>query len=86
MSNQPKPDQSPVPDPHRTAPITAPQPRWAPIDTSAYIERLEHVKALLEQASALAATTEAARMAPLVELHHRLAEEGRGNPHRRPHR
>ena len=61
-------------------------PRWTPIDAGSYIERLEQVKALLEQAAVLAATTEAARIGPLVELQHRLAEEGRGNPHRRPHR
>lgn len=80
-------DQTPAPDPRDPRPpTTAPAPRWTPIDTSAYIERLEHVKALLEQATALAAATEAARMAPLVELQHRLAEDGRGHPHRRPHR
>jgi hypothetical protein len=80
-------DHTPTPDPlDPRTPATAAPPRWAPIDTSAYIERLEQVKALLEQATALAAATEAARMAPLVELQHRLAEDGRGHPHRRPHR
>ena len=79
---------------HAAAPDPAPRPsappggerRWQPIDASAYVERLEAVKALLEQASALAAVTEAARMAPLVELQNRLAEDGRGHAHRRPHR
>jgi hypothetical protein len=56
--------------------------RWAPIDASSYIERLEQVKALLEQASVLAAARDAARIAPLVELQRRLAEENRGHPHR----
>ena len=78
------PDLTPEQRP-RPAPPDQPQ-RWTPIDASSYIDRLEQVKALLEQATALAAATEAARMAPLVELQHRLAEEGRGHPHRRPHR
>lgn len=58
------------------------QPCWQPIDASSYIERLERVKALLQQASVLAAAQESARIAPLVELQRRLAEERRGDAHR----
>ena len=56
--------------------------RWQPIDASAYVERLEEVKALLHQASVLAAVQESARIGPLVELQRRLAEERRGHPDR----
>lgn len=56
--------------------------RWEPIDASSFVERLEEVKALLQQASALAAVQESARVAPLVELQRRLAEEQRGHSHR----
>jgi hypothetical protein len=62
--------------------MTDPEPRWRPIDASSYIERLEQVKALLQQASVLAAAQDSARVAPLVELQRRLAEEHRGHPHR----
>jgi hypothetical protein len=58
------------------------EPRWQPIDASSYIERLEQVKALLQQASVLAAAQDSARIAPLVELQRRLAEENRGHPSR----
>ena len=56
--------------------------RWQPIDASSFVERLEQVKALLEQASVLAAAQESARVAPLVELQRRLAEEQRGHQDR----
>jgi hypothetical protein len=62
--------------------MTDPEQRWRPIDASSYIERLEQVKALLQQASVLAAAQDSARIAPLVELQRRLAEENRGRPHR----
>lgn len=62
--------------------VTNEEPRWQPIDASSYIERLERVKALLEQASVLASAQDSARVAPLVELQRRLAEEDRGRPHR----
>jgi hypothetical protein len=57
-------------------------PRWQPLDTSTYIDRLEQAKALLAQAAQLAAAQDAARVAPLVELQRRLTEEQRGHPHR----
>ena len=56
--------------------------RWQPIDPSSFVERLEQVKALLEQASVLAAAQESARVGPLVELQRRLAEEQRGHQDR----
>jgi hypothetical protein len=62
--------------------MTESEPRWQPIDASSYIERLERVKALLQEASVLAAAQESARVAPLVELHRRLAEERHGDAHR----
>ncbi|BBX36200.1 hypothetical protein MMAG44476_03972 [Mycolicibacterium mageritense DSM 44476 = CIP 104973] len=62
--------------------MTESQNRWQPIDASSYIDRLERVKALLRQASVLAAAQESARVAPLVELHRRLAEQRRGDAHR----
>jgi hypothetical protein len=58
---------------------------WQPVDASSYVDRLEQVKVLLEQAGRLAAAQEAARVAPLVELQRRLAEEQRGHQDRRPH-
>jgi len=62
--------------------VTDAERRWQPIDTSSFVERLEQVKALLEQASVLAAAQESARVAPLVELQRRLAEEQRGHQDR----
>lgn len=66
----------------RVSDVTEGERRWEPIDASSYIERLEQAKALLEQASVLAAAQESARVAPLVELQRRLAEEQRGHQDR----
>jgi hypothetical protein len=62
--------------------VTEPERRWQPIDPSSFVERLEQVKALLEQASVVAAAQESARVAPLVELQRRLVEEQRGHQDR----
>ena len=68
--------------PGRVSDMTDAEQRWQPIDASSFVERLEQVKALLEQASVVAAAQESARVAPLVELQRRLAEEQRGHQHR----
>ena len=59
---------------------------WNPLDLSNLIERLEQAKALLEQAAALAAVHDADQLTAVTELHRRLNEEGRADPHGRRYR
>lgn len=65
--------------------------RWAPLDLSGLVARLEEAKALLEQAAVLAAAQDSARLAAMADLQRRLAGEreggGDGDPRsRRPYR
>ena len=60
--------------------------RWQQLDLSALEERLEQAKQLLEQAAVLAATRDGDRVAALADLHRRIAEENRADPHRQRYR
>jgi len=59
---------------------------WKPLDVSELRARLVEVKSLLEQAAALGAAQDAARVEAMAELHHRNEEQARGNPARRRYR
>lgn len=59
---------------------------WQPLDFSRLIDRLEEAKGLLEQAAAVAAVHDAARLTAVSELHRRLSEEDDGDANRRRYR
>ncbi|MCB9947522.1 MAG: hypothetical protein H6842_06820 [Rhodospirillaceae bacterium] len=60
--------------------------RWRPLDLSGLQDRLEQARLLLEQAALLAATRDGDRVSALADLHRRIAEEHRADPHRQRYR
>jgi hypothetical protein len=56
---------------------------WKPLDLGALRERLVEIKSLLEQAAALGAAQDAARVEAMAELHHKNQEQARGDHQRR---
>ena len=52
---------------------------WKPLDLGALRARLVEIKSLLEQAAALGAAQDAARLEALAELQHKNQERARGN-------
>jgi hypothetical protein len=59
---------------------------WQPLDLSRLTERIEEARDLLQQAAAVAAAQDGARLAAVAELHRRQGEERRADPHRRRYR
>jgi hypothetical protein len=59
---------------------------WQPLDLSGLAERIETARHLLEEAAAVVAAQDAARLTAAAELHRRLAEERHADRHRRPYR
>jgi hypothetical protein len=55
---------------------------WQPFDLSSLAERLEAARALLEQAAALAAAQDAAKVMTIAQLAERTEGGGHGHAHR----
>ncbi len=60
---------------HETPPGRGTDASWQTFDLSGLAGRLEQARALLEQAAALAATQDAARIATMTHLQERLGRE-----------